>query len=179
MKTQVKPLNIFFICFLTLIGTFILLSVNQYSLLDKMSLTFLITLIALIGIIDFKTKIIPNELLIIGLCFRILLYGYSAFFTTINMRALIVDNVLAATACALVFFIGHIIKKGAGMGDVKMFFIIGLYLGLMNTFSALFYTVFIMFIYSIFCLVTKKMNIRDELPMAPFAFIGLLTMIII
>jgi prepilin signal peptidase PulO-like enzyme (type II secretory pathway) len=177
MKTDTKLSHIFYFVFGIAILMFMILQWSDKDLTDVINLTFLISLLALIGYIDFKTKTIPNELILFGLGFRVIMYIYCLVFTSIVMKPLLIDNLLAAFICAGVFFIGRILKMGAG--DVKLYFMIGLFLGLSDSFNALFYAVLVMFVFSVIGLLTKKLNLKDEIAVAPFAFLGVLAMIII
>ena len=72
-----------------------------------------------------------------------------------------------------------IVKKALGMGDVKMFFVIGLLYGLENTYTILLVSMLIMAIVSVILLITKKATKKSAVPMAPFVAVGLLINIIL
>ena len=65
------------------------------------------------------------------------------------------------------------------MGDVKMFFVIGLLYGLENTYTILLVSMLIMAIVSVILLITKKATKKSAVPMAPFVAVGLLINIIL
>jgi len=72
------------------------------------------------------------------------------------------------------FVIALIVKSALGMGDVKMFFVIGLLYGLSNTYSILLFSVLVMAIVSIVLLIMKKVTRKTAIPMAPFVAFGFL-----
>ena len=65
-----------------------------------------------------------------------------------------------------------ITRGGVGMGDVKLFFVAGLYLGSGGIMAVIVTTVFSSAVYSIVQLVRKKAKLKDEIAFAPFVWIG-------
>lgn len=121
----------------------------------------------LIAFYDIKEKKIYNSILI----FMILIY-FSLFLITslcINSDISIKENILAAFGAFLLFFgmkIAH--SSGVGMGDVKLVFVLGLYLG---------YAVFEVIGLSMFCLciytVIRNGTSKKGVPYAPFLLIAM------
>ena len=89
---------------------------------------------------------------------------------------------LAVRGCLLVleglFLLAHFISKGGvGMGDVKLFAVIGSYMGSGSITAALFLAVMSSAGYSVLMLILKKIKLKEEIPFAPFALVGtILTM---
>lgn len=128
---------------------------------------------------DFKLRIIPNEILLVALVSRVLILGSFLLFNAQNLPSELVGSILGALFVAAVLFIGRLLNNGIGAGDIKMFFIVGLFMGLDGSFRVLFYTVFASFLYAVYALTTKKLTLKDSLPMAPFAVAGFFITIIL
>lgn len=58
-------------------------------------------------------------------------------------------------------------RKGLGMGDVKLFSILPLFLGALGGMRAMMYSMVIIFVQACFCLITKRKGKKDVLPFAP------------
>ena len=58
-------------------------------------------------------------------------------------------------------------RKGLGMGDVKLFSILPLFLGALGGMRAVIYSMLIIFVQAVFCLITKRKGKKDVLPFAP------------
>ena len=65
------------------------------------------------------------------------------------------------------------------MGDVKMFFAIGLTYGANNTYEILLLSLVVMALVSIMLLVMKKATKKTAIPMAPFVLLGLYSSIML
>ena len=128
-----------------------------------------------LGLIDLKEKIIPNKLIITGIAFWAILTLIEIFAAHTSWQQLLLFSLTGAGACGgVLFIIALIVKSALGMGDVKMFFVIGLLYGLSNTYSILLFSVFVMAIISIVLLIMKKVTRKTAVPMAPFVAFGFL-----
>lgn len=136
--------------------------------------------ISALAYIDFKEKIIPNKLIIAGIAFWVLLSLIEIFVAHTSFRSIMLYSLLGAGVCGGgLFIVSLIVKKALGMGDVKMFFVIGLLYGLENTYTILLVSMLIMAIVSVILLITKKATKKSAVPMAPFVAVGLLMNIIL
>lgn len=122
---------------------------------------------------DFYLHIIPNRVLIGALVIRAVLFAVQLLIQTSQIRYILLSSgmaalglVIAAGLCRLV------IPKSVGMGDIKLLAVMGLYLGMLNTWSAIFFSLLILFFLSVFLLVTKRAERNSELPFAPFVLFG-------
>ena len=74
------------------------------------------------------------------------------------------------------FLLVHFLSKGGvGMGDVKLFAVIGAYMGSGSIMAVVFLTAVISAIYSLVMLARKKIKLKEEIPFAPFALAGVIT----
>ncbi len=127
----------------------------------------------LIAKVDFHEKKIPNEL---GIAMLILRGGFLAYEVIANLaywKTALGYPILGAAIGGMIMVVGKLFsRKGVGVGDIKMFIIIGAFVGSAEILSTMFYTFFVSAIAGIFLLMTKKAGLRDSVPMAPFACIG-------
>jgi Flp pilus assembly protein protease CpaA len=71
------------------------------------------------------------------------------------------------------FFVCRLFSRGGvGMGDVRMFSILGLLYGMNDTFSILFMTILFMSVYGIVCAIMKKKDMKSMVAMGPFAWVA-------
>lgn len=83
------------------------------------------------------------------------------------------------SACLGAFFSGGMFllcygvsRGGIGAGDVKLLAVLGYYLGAGAIFTAVFLIVLSAAIFSVGALVLKKVNLKQEMPFAPFVLVG-------
>ena len=136
----------------------------------------LIYMLIYISIIDCKERIIPNKLLLFLLVVRIIILIYEVSQNISLWKMVTWIPTLGMLIGGLTIFLGMLIsRKGVGGGDVKMYAIIGLYVGSYSILGTLFYSFLFSALYGIYLLVFKRAKIRDSIPMAPFALLGVIT----
>lgn len=128
-----------------------------------------------LGYIDLKEKIIPNQLILSGIVFWAILSIIEICLSQTTWQQVLFFSLIGAGVCGgILFIIALIVKSALGMGDVKMFFVIGLLYGLSNTYSIMLFSILIMAIVSIALLIAKKVTRKTAVPMAPFVAFGFL-----
>ncbi|HVT01057.1 MAG TPA: prepilin peptidase [Patescibacteria group bacterium] len=119
---------------------------------------------------DIEYGIIPDQLVIIA---TVLIFIYNLVYTP----QLLVGNVLAGISAAIVFLILFLVTSGKGMGfgDVKLSFVLGLFLGFPRVVVGV-YLAFLTgaLISIILILLGKKKLKRDTIPFGPFLVMGML-----
>lgn len=121
-----------------------------------------------IAMIDGKEQVIPKALTTAG-------FG--------GWVLLAIISVLAGGSCkGVLFFSGSglllgggvfllcrvLTKGGIGMGDIRMFSVLGLLYGMNYTFSILFFTILFLSIFGIAATLMKKKNMKSMIAMGPF-----------
>ena len=125
------------------------------------------------GYIDAREKIIPNCLILAALLFWLVLILLDIFVSGTSWLQLVAFSGIGGLACGgLLFLIALIVKSALGMGDVKLFFVLGLLYGLMDAYGILIFSVIAMGVVSIALLVAKKVTTKSTIPMAPFVILG-------
>ena len=143
------------------------------TILFSLKRLLLLAILWPIGYIDFKTYKIPNRFILLGLIFRAFILVFELFFE----RDLLVSNlisegiaagalVIAALLCSLC------IKNSIGYGDIKLFIVMGLMLGLEGIWSSIFVSLLVAFIVAVVLLISRKKGKKDAIPFAPSIAIG-------
>lgn len=126
-----------------------------------------------IGYIDARERIIPNSFIGIGLVFWLVLALLDIFLGGTPWLQLLVFSGVGGIACGgLLLIIALLTKSALGMGDVKMFFVLGLLYGLTDAYGILLFSVIAMGLVSIALLIAKKVTTKSTIPMAPFVTLG-------
>lgn len=127
----------------------------------------------LLAWIDYKERIIPNKI-ILGMCItRIVFLVYELIANSELWKRVLVYPALGALIGALVIGVTLLISgKGVGMGDVKLFLVIGAYVGSTEIFAVMTCSFLASAAVGVVLLIIKKVKLKDSVPMAPFAFSG-------
>lgn len=153
------------------------ISYGAYLLLTTL-FVFLFSLLIVISVYDLHHKIIPNKLVYLFIAVSFFsLFVNSSFGTHLfifpNYSALIAGPLLALPFVALWFF-----SKGRlmGLGDGKLILGIGWMLGLLQGVFAIIVSFWIGTAISVFLLILykNKINMKTEIPFAPFLIISTL-----
>lgn len=130
--------------------------------------------LTMIAWIDWKEKIIPNKLILAALVIWLIMFVIEIVFAKTSFKQLLAFSLLGGGVCGgVLMLISLLVREALGMGDVKMVFVLGLFMGLMNTFAIILLSMIIMSITAVVLLVMKKANRKTAIPMAPFIFFGL------
>lgn len=126
-----------------------------------------------LGLIDLKTYRIPNIFILTGLALRVLLIIFELIFERSFLGSTLIAELIAAVAITVASFLCSVcIKNSIGYGDIKLFIIMGLFLGLSGIWSAIFMSLIIAFFAAIALLITRKKGKKDVVPFAPAIMIG-------
>lgn len=135
--------------------------------------------LSVLGYIDAREKIIPNCLIGVGLLFWPILAMLDIFLGGTPWIQLLVFSGIGGFVCGgVLMVIALIMKSGLGMGDVKMFFVLGLLYGLTDTYGIFLFTIIPMGLFCIALLLLKKATRKTTIPMAPFVVVGFILSII-
>lgn len=179
-KCDIKPLVYMVIALLASVFVFTFgILWNDDTLMRALMNAEVMLWLSLLGYIDAKERIIPNSLIGIGLLFWLALIMIDIFVGKTPWLKLLVFSGIGGIACGgLLLIIALILKSALGMGDVKMFFVLGLLYGLTDVYGILILSVIAMGILSIILLIAKKVTAKSTIPMAPFVIIGFFLSII-
>lgn len=145
----------------------------QQSYMRALMSALVMLWLCVIGYIDAREKIIPNAMILAGLIGWIAFSLIEIFLGGTPPLKLLAISALGGGFCGgLLFIIAIIVKTALGMGDVKLFFVLGLLYGMADAYGILLFTVIAMAVFSVILLVAKKVNLKTAIPMGPFVSIG-------
>ena len=150
----------------------------SYSILKVIRYLILLAVLGIIAWIDQHERRIPNRILLILLWIRIVLLIMEWILIPSMGMPLLISSLLGLLLGGGMFLLAHFITRGGvGMGDVKLFAVIGTYVGGGSIMALVFLTALVSAFYSIVMLIRKKIKLKEEIPFAPFVLIGtILTM---
>lgn len=143
------------------------LIVYQFGLTMETAIQLtLITILILSTVTDLKEMIVPDRFIVIGLIL------------VLTLRIIDGDIVSYLIAGAIAFsgmLLIMIVNKMGG-ADVKLYALIGLSIGLMDSVGSLFYAAIIATLFYMFMLIIKKREVtrKLEIPFVPFITLGVL-----
>ena len=131
--------------------------------------------VLLVGYIDWKEHIIPNTLILTAMGFWAAMALVEMIVGQRSARTVLLFSAVGFFVVGFVLLVIAVIAKSAlGMGDVKLFAVLGLYYGLFGTYAILLVSVITMALVSLVLLLLKKVTVKTKLPMAPFTIVGVL-----
>lgn len=155
------------------IAIFFMFMYSSNTVLFSLKRFCVLSLLWPIGLIDFKTYKIPNRFILIGLIFRAVLIIPELLFEKEYLVGNLITEVVAAVAVSLAAFLCSIcMKNSIGYGDIKLFIVMGLLLGMNGIWSAVFMSLIVAFFVAIFLLAMRKKEKKDLVPFAPSIMIG-------
>lgn len=146
---------------------------QQYRPTAYLNISIIFVILAIAAGIDYKSHIIPNRLLFVGILLRLLLLGAEAiWYPDYVKQSLLMSAAGFVFGLLLLLVLTLITRHGIGYGDVKLFAWLGLCLGMADLYYVLFYSVLFTAVAGIFLLLFKKADKKKKLPFAPFVFMG-------
>lgn len=158
-----------------LTGILFLIVFNKFYL-DISTVYYLVltSILIIITFIDIDHYIIPDGLLIIGSIFAIV---FNLIFKTITIKESLLGSIICGGGVlAIVYLIEFIVKKEVmGGGDIKLFAMIGLFLGIKNSLLSALISVYVGAIFGIIMIIyskIKKSEFNSMIPYGPFISIA-------
>ncbi len=154
--------------------------VYNSPLLSQIKLITLVLIMIPIAVIDYEYMKIPNILILFGLSLRVVIFIFEFIYAN-DTAIYVLKNSLIAAGLVSIFFLvlSFVFKNSIGMGDIKLFAIMGLYQGLTGVLNSIFFSLLVSFIISIFLLITKKKKRNDHIPFGPSILIGTIIAIVL
>ncbi len=130
------------------------------------------TLAYLAGV-DAEKRIVPNKSILILLVLRVVLFVPEALLYPGYLGSFLLSSFAGAACGMAVLLFGNVIcRNGMGAGDIKLFGVIGFYLGPDAVLAVMLGALLFAAIYSAGKLAGKKISLKDEIPFVPFVFAG-------
>lgn len=141
--------------------------------ISSIALVFLIVVLSVAAVKDYKTKTISDKLILINLAGGII---FCLLNTDSNFIGIFINTVILFL---MLLFIHFITKGQLGMGDVKLITTMGLYFNILTMSIVLFYSTVAAAIVGIGLILLKKADKKTELPFVPFILVGVLLYMIV
>lgn len=126
-----------------------------------------------IAYIDLKTYRIPNSFIILGLIYRMIILAFELLFDSQYVWITLLSEVIAAVALLLAAVLCTVcMRNGIGFGDMKLFIVMGLMLGLDGIWGAILLSLIVSFVIVVYLLIAKKKTRKDIIPFGPALAIG-------
>ncbi len=155
------------------------LSITDFNFQNLVNLSYLLIISCLLIIIfvyDLKHYIIPDKIVYSAI---LIVFLYQIIFNLPPARlcfqsANFYSSFLTAFLAAGFFFLIWLISRGKwmGFGDVKLSFLIGLFLGFPQVVVSLFSAFFIGAIIGLILIIFRKKNLQSQVPFGPFLVTG-------
>lgn len=179
-KTNWK--QILFICSMSIICALAAgLSYNSGAAITDLCRQIVVALVLFSAmIIDGRTRLIPNILILIALGLGALIILSEFIFCRNVFWGSFIMSIAGFLCCVVLFYVlSRLTKEGIGMGDVKLISVMGLLLGLSTTLMSVLFSLILCTVASIILLFGKKKSKTDRIPFGPFMFFGYILMFIL
>ena len=147
-------------------------TMNMYMSIFTM---LLLIYMPLFSLLDIKKQIIPNKILLIVFSLWILVMAVDVFTDISKAIPLLFSSLIGAVVVGLAFLLCYVVSKHqVGAGDVKLVFIMGLFMTGDRIVGAVLYGCIICGLYSVIQMIRKKLTLKSGVPMVPFLYLGTL-----
>ena len=154
------------------VSFYIYMDTNDSVIAKTLKYLTMLCVLAAIAWIDYKASKIPNTLLIVLIAARLIFFIYESIKEPDYIKFNIIQMAFGAFLCLVLLLLCRIIiRNSIGMGDIKLFAVLGLYFGY-DIINLMFFSFLCTAIYSIYLLLFKKKKKKDSVPMGPFIFFG-------
>jgi len=146
---------------------FILIFNLSQNLLNTSYWLLITSFLIIIFVYDLKHYIIPDKVVFPAIVLALI-------YNLLDTNYLLLNTILAALSASAFFLSIYLISKGKwlGFGDVKLSFLIGLYLGFPNILVALFLAFLIGAIIGLILIAKGRKTLKSIVPFGPFLVIG-------
>lgn len=128
-----------------------------------------------IAVIDYRHKIIPNFLLLIGMGCQLVCNFFTHFIQNSSWMQIFQPNISGLLGSIFLLLLIYLLsRQSIGFGDVKLFGVIGFYTDFPFSFTVFFFALLCSSLCAILCLIFKQKSKKDTLPFGPFIFLGFL-----
>lgn len=126
-----------------------------------------------IALVDYRQHIIPNKILLILLVSRAVIAVCEFVSNPKSAITELLSGLIASVAILVVLCLTRLlIKDGVGFGDIKLFAVLGLFFGIQGAVSAIFMSFVMSFLASVFLLVSKRKNKKEQIAFGPSILAG-------
>ena len=140
--------------------------------------SILSSFLPLVAVIDHREMIIPNRILLWMLTYWGLAMALQDWQMGYPDPNVLLDSVLGGLIGASPLLVRLVSKGGIGMGDIKLFAIVGLYVGKQDILRAMFLSLVISLFVLLGRKLRKKLAKKQEVSFGPFVAAGTMLMVV-
>lgn len=149
--------------------------ISAWDLSEVLLNYILIWGMTVLAVTDHRQHRIPNRFLTLMLMIWAMITGIYMILQTESGVGLLFRSLSGAIVGGLIFLLCYILsRKQLGAGDVKLVFVMGLYLTSQRIMGAIFYGIVLCCVYSVIQLIRKKLGLKDGVALVPFLYLGVL-----
>lgn len=150
---------------------------NQFSVFNFLNLIFywiISSFLIVVFIYDLKHYIIPDKVIYSAIFISLIWYFVSGIIFNFYGKDEILNIIYSSIGAAGFFLLIVLISRGQwmGIGDIKLAFLMGLFLGFPNIFLSLFLSFLIGAIIGTGLIIFGGKRLKSEIPFGPFLVIG-------
>ncbi|MCD7836426.1 MAG: prepilin peptidase [Lachnospiraceae bacterium] len=135
---------------------------------------------SVLAVTDRIKKLVPNKFLLALLLLWAGITGLAVIFDIEGGLELLGRGIGGAAAGGIIFLLCYLISgHQLGAGDVKLAFIMGLYMTGQRIMGGITYGVLLCCVYSVVQLLRKRLGMKDGVALVPFLYLGVLITLII
>ncbi len=148
-----------------------MLTTYGFQIFKLFYLLVITCLLEIIFIYDLKHYIIPDKAVYSAILLSLLFVIFNSYVT--NYKS-IINPLVAGLFAGVFFFLIWLVSRGKwmGFGDVKLAFLMGIFLGFPDILTAVFFASFIGSIVGLILIALKKKKMKSEVPFGPFLVLG-------
>lgn len=140
---------------------------SEASTLALLKRVLLMCVVWPVAYIDYKTYRIPNAFVLFGLAVRALLLLLEMLYDEYWKLSLISEGIAAGALFAASMLCAALMKGSIGFGDIKMFVVLGLFLGIEGSWAAIFLALVLSLAVALVLMAAKKKSRKDAIPFGP------------
>ena len=147
----------------------------HYGDILQMALDFvLLTGLTVLCLSDLRFYWVPGRLLLAMAVFWLAAVAATVLFSSVEAGLAVLFRGLGGSLFSgVIFLVLYLVTRGQlGGGDVKLSFILGLYLSVSRILPALLFGSVLSCVYALVQIARKKMSWKDGMPMVPFLWLG-------
>ena len=131
-------------------------------------------------IVDWKTHLIPNIIVLIYFLVGVLLMLCEFIVYREEATKTLLSSCIGLIGCLLLFYVlSRLTKNGISMGDVKLIAVMGWILGVSSALFSVLFAMIICAVVGLFLLLSKQKKKNDRVPFGPFMFLGYIIMLLL
>lgn len=151
----------------------LLIYIKRMEAAHALHLTGIYICLLPVAVIDFRHKVIPNKLLPAYIVIA-LLFGIYRVVSGSATMSVVSDMAAGMLMGGGVFGLAALLTKGGvGMGDVKLFIVLGLALGFIHCFYLILYTLVCAALYGLIMIFAGKASMKTRVAVGPYVLLGL------